>query len=91
MRLNNVALCHVHKNVLDKLDIKKLMQEFVLRKDNRRPLFGIILLSRIFCLSGSMNCRNQQKAQRMQGWLAVQGCRAVGLGHGALGFQANTM
>jgi len=39
MRLNNVALCHVHKAILDKLDIEKLMQEFVLRKDNRRSLF----------------------------------------------------
>ena len=44
MRLNNVALCHVHKAILDKLDIKKLMQEFVLRKDNRRFLFGNILV-----------------------------------------------
>jgi len=25
MRLNNVALCHVHKAILDKLDIKKLV------------------------------------------------------------------
>jgi len=33
-------LCHAHKAILDKLDIKKLMQEFVLRKDNRRSLFG---------------------------------------------------
>jgi len=40
MRLNNVALSRVHNAILDKLDIKKLMQEFVLRKDNRRSLFG---------------------------------------------------
>ena len=40
MRLNNVALCHMRKTNLDKLDIKKLIQEFVLRKDNRRSLFG---------------------------------------------------
>jgi len=40
MRLNNVALCYVHKAILDKLDIKKLMQEFVLRKENRLLLFG---------------------------------------------------
>ena len=40
MRLNNVALCHVHKAILNKLDIKKLMQEFVVRKDNCRSLFG---------------------------------------------------
>jgi len=40
MRLDNVALCHVHKAILDKLNIKKLMQEFVLRKDNRRSIFG---------------------------------------------------
>jgi len=32
MRLNNVALCHVHKAILDKLDIEKLTQEFVLKK-----------------------------------------------------------
>jgi len=45
MRLNNVALCHVHNAILDKLDIKKLMQEFVWRKDNRRSLFaGNILI-----------------------------------------------
>ena len=43
MHLNNIALCHVHKDILDKLDVKKLMQEFVLRKDNRRALFGKIL------------------------------------------------
>ena len=33
-------ICHVHKAILDELDIKKLMQEFVLRKDNSRSLFG---------------------------------------------------
>jgi len=42
MRLNNVALCYVHKAILDKLDIKKLMQEFVLRKENRRLIMLII-------------------------------------------------
>jgi len=42
MRLNNVALCHVHKDILDKLDIKKLVQEFVSRKENRRSSFGTI-------------------------------------------------
>jgi len=40
MRLNNVALCHMRKTNLDKLDIEKLMQKFVLRKDNRLSLFG---------------------------------------------------
>jgi len=40
MRLNNVALCHVHKAILDKLDVKTLMQEFVLSKDNCQSLFG---------------------------------------------------
>ena len=40
MHLNNVTLCHVHKAILDKLDIQKLMQEFVSRKDNHRSLFG---------------------------------------------------
>ena len=42
MRLNNVALCYVHKAILDNLDIKKLMQEFVLRKENRRLIMLII-------------------------------------------------
>jgi len=40
MRLNNVALCHVHKAILDKLDIEKLTPEFVIRKDNRRHCLG---------------------------------------------------
>jgi len=40
MRLNNVALCHVHIAILDKLDIKTLMQEFALNKDNCQSLFG---------------------------------------------------
>ena len=35
-------ICHVHKAILDKLDIKKLMQEFV-RKDNCQSPFGNIL------------------------------------------------
>ena len=42
MRLNDVAFCHVLKDILDELDIKKLVQEFVLGKDNRRSLFGKI-------------------------------------------------
>jgi len=25
LRLNNIALCHVHKDILDKLDIEKLI------------------------------------------------------------------
>ena len=96
MRLNNVALCHVHKAILDKLDIKKLMQEFVLRKDNRRFLFGNILvlcwLSRTFCTSGLMNGKNQQEAQQMQGYGSRNGTVGeVGLGRGTLGLQANTI
>ena len=40
MHLNNVVLCNVHKDILDKLYIKKPMQEFVLRKHSRQSLFG---------------------------------------------------
>ncbi len=41
-QLRPCALCHVHKDILDKHDINKLMKEFVLRKDNRRSVSGKI-------------------------------------------------
>jgi len=69
MRLNDVALCHVHKAILDKLDIKKLMQEFVLRKVNRRSLFGkhfnlmLIIQNVLLKLIGLMNGNNKKPSK----------------------------
>jgi hAT family C-terminal dimerisation region len=39
-RLNAVAVCHVHQEILDSLDIMKLAEEFASRSDIRRGLFG---------------------------------------------------
>jgi len=40
LRLNNVVLCHVHKGILDQLDVDKLMMELILKTDSRRLMFG---------------------------------------------------
>jgi len=29
-RLNNIALCHIHKHIMDAIDVNELMKEFVL-------------------------------------------------------------
>jgi len=39
-RLNAVTLCHVHQDIMDSIDIKKLAEEFASRSDIRRGLFG---------------------------------------------------
>jgi hAT family C-terminal dimerisation region len=39
-RLNAVAVCHIHKSVLDELDLKQLAAEFSQRSDIRRGIFG---------------------------------------------------
>jgi hypothetical protein len=39
-RLNSVAVCHVHQDIIDSLDITKLAEEFASRSDIRRGLFG---------------------------------------------------
>ena len=39
-RLNAVALCHVHHDILDNLDVRKLAEEFASRSDIHRGLFG---------------------------------------------------
>jgi hypothetical protein len=39
-RLNNLAICHVHKHVMDELDVNELMQEFIMCKDARAIVFG---------------------------------------------------
>jgi len=40
--LNNLALCSVHKDIMDTLDINKLMKDFILSKHARVILFGHI-------------------------------------------------
>jgi hypothetical protein len=40
LRLNNLAICHVHKEILDTIDISSLMNEFVLANDKRATVFG---------------------------------------------------
>ena len=41
-RLNNLALCSVHKDIMDTLDVNKLMKDFVLSKHARVIFFGHI-------------------------------------------------
>lgn len=43
-RLNSLAVCHVHKDVLDAVDVRQLMKEFVLSRDSRATVFGHILV-----------------------------------------------
>ena len=39
-RLNDIALCCVHQDVLDELDIKPLLKEFAIRNTVRAKIFG---------------------------------------------------
>lgn len=39
-RLNNVTVCHVHQEALDKVDLNDVGQQFVSVNDRRRHLFG---------------------------------------------------
>jgi hAT family C-terminal dimerisation region len=39
-RLNNVAVCHCHQDLLDDFDVDPLIKEFVCRSDVRINLFG---------------------------------------------------
>lgn len=39
-RLNSLAVCHVHQELLDSIDVAALMQEFVSRNDARACMFG---------------------------------------------------
>jgi len=41
-RLNNLALCYVHIDIMDTLDVNKLMKDFVVSKHGRVILFGHI-------------------------------------------------
>lgn len=40
VRLNNAAVCHVHQDILDNIDIKQICQQFVAVNDRRRHVFG---------------------------------------------------
>ena len=42
-RLNSIALCHIHKDVMDIIDVNELMKQFVLGRDNRAAVFGHIV------------------------------------------------
>ena len=39
-RVNNCLLVHVHKNIVDELNLKEIAVEFVSVNDERRKLFG---------------------------------------------------
>lgn len=41
-RLNDLALCHIHKDVVDKVNIHEVMKEFILARDSRVIVFGHI-------------------------------------------------
>jgi hypothetical protein len=41
-RLNNLAFCHIHKDIMDSINVNELMKEFVLARDSRAVLFGRI-------------------------------------------------
>lgn len=40
MRLNNAAVCHVHQDKLDLIDLRAICQQFVSVNDRRRHVFG---------------------------------------------------
>jgi len=41
-RLNGIALCHVHKDIIDNINVDEIMKEFILSRDNRAAIFGHI-------------------------------------------------
>ena len=53
-RLNNLAICHVHKHILDSVDVQKLMKEFVLAQEKRAAVFGQILYPTLTLVSHSL-------------------------------------
>ena len=40
IRLNSVAVCHIHQDLLDEVDLSKLMREFVSFTDSRAHVSG---------------------------------------------------
>jgi len=43
-RLNHVAVCNVHKTVLEDIRVEELIKQFVLLKDNRIAIFGNVIV-----------------------------------------------
>ena len=43
-RLNGVAVCHAHKQKLEKMNRKAIAKEFVSRNEERKSTFGCIIL-----------------------------------------------
>ena len=41
-RLNSLAMCHIHKNILDTVNVTELMKEFIFARDSRAIVFGQI-------------------------------------------------
>ena len=39
-RLNSLAVCHIHKHILNELDIIRLCSKFVSQNDYRHQIFG---------------------------------------------------
>ena len=42
-RLNSVAVCHIHQDLLDRIDMDAIMCDFVSRSEIRKNIFGNIL------------------------------------------------
>jgi len=40
LRLNSLAVCYVHQELLDLVDVNVLIEEFVARNDTRVFMFG---------------------------------------------------
>ena len=40
LHLNSVAVCHVHQEVLDLIDMRALMEEFISRNETHASMFG---------------------------------------------------
>ena len=43
----NFAICHVHKDVLNKLNMNDLMKEFIVSKESRVAVLGVIWNERL--------------------------------------------
>ena len=42
-RLNSVAVCHIHQDLLNRIDMDAVMHDFVSRSEIRKNIFGNIL------------------------------------------------
>lgn len=40
IRINNVAVCYIHKDILDKVSKENICQEFILANEYRKHVFG---------------------------------------------------